>query len=131
MNYVDPSGHNPLGLAIAGGGLAVSSASIGAAIITTSGAILIIGAVVGTIYIGGKLYKKVKARKASTFTFSKGGKQNVRDTGLQGYSDEDIRRLARDNKLSSKERQRFKKEEKSRKLRNKQKRGNQKGKKKK
>ena len=131
VNYVDPSGHNPLGLAIAGGGLAVSSASIGAAIITTSGAILIIGAVVGTIYIGGKLYKKVKARKASTFTFSKGGKQNVRDTGLQGYSDEDIRRLARDNKLSSKERQRFKKEEKSRKLRNKQKRGNQKGKKKK
>ena len=52
----------------------------------------------------------------------RGGKQNIRDTGLTGKSDEEIRRGARDKSLSKKERKQYQKEEKSRKKRNRQKR---------
>lgn len=48
---------------------------------------------------------------------SKGGKQNVRDSGLRGVSDEEVKRRARDRSLSGRERERYKKEEKARGLR--------------
>lgn len=53
---------------------------------------------------------------------SKGGKQNIRDSGLAGLSGEEISRRANDKSLPKKERERYKKEEKARGLRNKQKR---------
>ena len=53
---------------------------------------------------------------------SKGGKQNIRDSGVANLSDKEVSRRARDKSLSPKERQRYKKEEKARELRNKQKR---------
>ncbi len=55
---------------------------------------------------------------------AKGGKQNVRDSGLRDVSDDEISRRARDPSLSPEERRRYQKEEKARGLRNKQKRGN-------
>ncbi len=54
--------------------------------------------------------------------FSKGGKQNIRDTGLAGKSDQEIHDGARDQSLPKDERERYKKEEKARGDRNKQKR---------
>lgn len=53
---------------------------------------------------------------------SKGGKQNIKDSGLAGLSDAEVSRRAKDKSLSKKERDRYKKEEKARALRNKQKR---------
>ncbi len=55
---------------------------------------------------------------------SKGGKQNVGDTGLIDVSDEEVASRARDRSLSGEERRRYQKEEKARQQRNKQKRGN-------
>ncbi len=54
--------------------------------------------------------------------FSKGGKQNVRDTGLIGVSDEEIGRRLRDPGTSGKEKRRLQKEQKARGSRNKSKR---------
>jgi len=54
--------------------------------------------------------------------YSKGGKQNVRDTGLIGVSDEKIGRRLRDPTTSGKEKQRLQKEQKARGSRNKGKR---------
>ena len=68
---------------------------------------------IGIIYLGGKYYKKI--RKKKYIAYSKGGRQNVRDSGLRGYSDSEVSRLARDHSLNSKERQRFIKEDKARK----------------
>lgn len=52
----------------------------------------------------------------------KGGKQRIRDTGLTELSDEEITRRTFDKSLSAKQRQRYKKEQKARGQRNKQKR---------
>ena len=59
---------------------------------------------------------------ADNVMLSKGGKQNIRDTGLVGKSDQEIHDGARDRSLPTDERERYKKEEKSRRERNKQKR---------
>ena len=50
------------------------------------------------------------------------GKERIKDTGLEQESDEEISRKAHDNKLSKRERQRYKKEEKARGIRNRDKR---------
>lgn len=55
-------------------------------------------------------------------TYAKGGRQNVRDTGLIGVSDEEIDRRLRDPGTSSEEKQRLRKEQKARGERNKRKR---------
>lgn len=54
--------------------------------------------------------------------WAKGGKQNKRDSGLSGLSDDEISRRARDPNLSGEERRRYQTEEKARGIRNKQKR---------
>ncbi len=59
-----------------------------------------------------------------SYLFAKGGKQNIRDSGLIGVSDEEIQRRARDPNLTPSERLRYLKEEKARKLRNVEKRSN-------
>lgn len=118
INYVDPSGHSRGGLAMrAGFYLVKGTVSKGIIITTINGAFAIAG-VIATVYIVSKLYKKVKVY------YSKGGKKNVKDTGLAGYSDAEVSSLARDKSLSAKERGRFVTEEKARKKRNKQKRNN-------
>ena len=61
-------------------------------------------------YVGNILFAKTK------------GKERIKDTGLEQESDEEISRKAHDNKLPSKERQRYKKEEKARGIRNRDKR---------
>ena len=48
---------------------------------------------------------------------AKGGKQNIRDTGLIGVSDAEIERRLKDPATSPKEKQRLKKEQKARKTR--------------
>ena len=45
------------------------------------------------------------------------GKQNIKDSGLINVSDAEVSRRAKDKSLSPKERQRYKKEDKARKLR--------------
>ncbi|QNP59927.1 hypothetical protein [Paenacidovorax monticola] len=52
-------------------------------------------------------------------TFSKGGKQNIRDTGLIGVSDEEIGRRLKDPSTTPEERKRLVKEQKARGNRNK------------
>lgn len=51
--------------------------------------------------------------------FSKGGRQNIRDTGLIGVSDEEIGRRLKDPTTSPEERKRLVKEQKARGNRNK------------
>jgi len=57
-------------------------------------------------------------------TYAKGGKQNVRDSGLVGVSDEEIDRRIRAPGTSAEDRKRLTKEQKARGQRNKRKRGN-------
>lgn len=58
------------------------------------------------------------------YAWAKGGKQYIRDSGLIGVSDEEIKRLARDQTVSPQDRARYIREEKARRLRNQEKRSN-------
>ncbi|MCL2311362.1 MAG: AAA family ATPase [Firmicutes bacterium] len=58
------------------------------------------------------------------FTLSKGGDQNVRDTGLADVSDAEIERRLKDPNTSKEEKRKLQKEQKGRGNRNRQKRGN-------
>lgn len=96
----------PGGGTLAGGGYgAVEGATLGAA-----------GGVIAGAAIGHGIEEMI-----NFFSKSK-GKENVRDTGLQDLSDEEVSRRARDKSLSGEERRKYQKEEKARKLRNKGKR---------
>jgi len=55
---------------------------------------------------------------------AKGGKQNIRDSGLRDVPDEEVSRRARDPNLTPQERQRYIREEKARGLRNRERRSN-------
>jgi len=57
------------------------------------------------------------------YGLAKGGKQNIRDSGLDGLSDSEVSARARDPNISKEERRKAQKEEKARKQRNKVKRG--------
>lgn len=54
--------------------------------------------------------------------WAKGGRQRVRDTGLEGMTDEEIQDRINDPKIDPKEKRRLQKEQKGRGVRNKQKR---------
>ncbi len=73
-----------------------------------------IGWVIAATFVAGAAY----------WYLAKGGKQNVRDSGLSHLSDEEIDRALRSGKLSSKEKLRYIKEQKGRKQRDKRKRQN-------
>lgn len=73
---------------------------------------------VDTLHVGA-VYAATLAENAM---YSKGGKQNVRDTGLIGVSDEEIDARLRDPTTSAAEKQRLQKEQKARGTRNKKKR---------
>ncbi|GIV17878.1 MAG: hypothetical protein KatS3mg022_3313 [Armatimonadota bacterium] len=102
VNAVDPSGFSPAEIALgAAGGIAIADGPL------PIGDIIAVGIVIGIIII-----------EAS----GKKGKERIRDTGLQDLPDEIIRERARDKSLPSDERARYRREEKARKERNKQKR---------
>ena len=56
------------------------------------------------------------------YGLAKGGKQNLRDSGMSGLSDQEVSKRARDPNISKEERRKAQKEEKARKTRNKNKR---------
>jgi hypothetical protein len=56
--------------------------------------------------------------------YSKGGKQNIKDSGLTGMTDQQIKDKLKDPHTSKAEKQRLQKEQKARGSRNKQKRSN-------
>lgn len=74
------------------------------------------------VLIGGLIYPSKMATcqeiSCSTTMYSKGGKQNVRDTGLIGVSDEEIIRRLKDPSTPGIEKKRLQKEQKGRKTRN-------------
>ena len=59
---------------------------------------------------------------SSAVTFARGGKQKIRDSGLEDLTDDEIKEGSRDPNKTSAERRRFQKEEKARKLRERKKR---------
>ncbi|MFZ5551238.1 MAG: RHS repeat-associated core domain-containing protein [Pseudomonadota bacterium] len=74
------------------------------------------------VLVGGGLIaldKWLNSDPPESVMFSKGGKQNVRDTGLIGVSDEEIGRRLKDPTTSAEERKRLVKEQKARGNRNK------------
>jgi RHS repeat-associated protein len=108
VSLVDPNGEN----ALVGFEFGAEYGSVFGPIGT------VVGGVVGAV--GGY----VIAEQFGNLIYSKGGNQNVGDTGLIGVSDEEVASRARDRSLSGEERRRYQKEEKARQQRNKQKRGN-------
>ena len=104
----DPLGLCPPCVAVAlVAGAVVVEAGIDAAVVAGG---IIVGAIIGQVVIDS--------------ISERGGKQNVKDTGLIGVPDAEIKRKARDKSISGEERRRYQKEEKGRKQRNKPKRGN-------
>ena len=68
-------------------------------------------------------YERKTESEIGNITYSKGGRQNIRDTGLRDLSDQEISQRLRNPSTPKSEKQRLKKEEKARHLRNVQKRG--------
>jgi RHS repeat-associated protein len=118
----------------------VAAAAAGAAVAVAGATGVLIGRGIGHISIGGgrtvddavtDLWIDVLGRDDSdptdlpqrtTEVLSKKVKENVRDTGLEHLTDEEVSRRARDRSRSGKERRRYQKEEKARGRRNQQKR---------
>ena len=111
-NKIDPDGHSwNFAAALFSVGIGIGEFLTGVAAAVTG--VLAVAAVVATAvavvsvaYNAGRI---MEARK---------GKENVRDTGLTHVPDNIIQKRARDRSIPSSERQRYKKEEKARKLRN-------------
>jgi len=78
----------------------------------------LVGAALGAA-IGGVIGGSIE----DLLIYSKGGRQNQGDSGLEGLPDSEIQRRARDATLTPSERRRYQKEEKARGLRNVRKRG--------
>lgn len=93
---------------------------------TGLGVILVAGAVAVTHVGSGDGTHTVAQWWTNEFhtLFSKGGKQNVRDTGLQGVSDQEIERELANLNIPKSRKKRLQKEPKARNLRNRQKRKN-------
>ena len=119
-----------VGVVTAVGGGSMLTASISSAGATA----LAVSATAGTISISSgyyankisdiELFGSASATYGSTLNMSKGGRQNIRDSGLAGVSDHDIDQLLRNPSTSKAEKQRLRKEQKARGTRNKQKRRN-------
>ncbi len=140
MNFVDPWGANPYA-AVWGdalyeaGNLAASDGPYPVGDGVALGYLAVVGVVIGSEYVWNEtglsdfVHDFVVDGGAATtaanqaLNQAKGGKQNVGDTGLGGYSDEEVARGARDKSIPSSLRRRFQTEEKSRQMRNKRKRG--------
>lgn len=69
-----------------------------------------------------KKQSKVKHKVKSNTTYSKGGHQNIKDSGYTGVSDQALEEMYKNPNVSKREKQRIKKEQKARKQRNKRKR---------
>ena len=112
-------------MAVAGGGAVLSGA-----VTSTTAMAISVGA--GTVSVSAGVYAQkfknvetVLPQRSTKNPFnSKGGKQNIRDSGLVGVSDAAIEAKLKNPNTSRAEKQRLKKEQKARGNRNKQKRGN-------
>jgi RHS repeat-associated protein len=111
LSWNDPSGLCPI--------CVVALPPVATAITTaaTQAAVIVGGLITGAI-VGDAILDSIHER---------GGKDNVKDTGLTGVPNDEIKRKAKDRSLSGEERRRYQKEEKARDLRNKQKRQEGKG----
>jgi RHS repeat-associated protein len=132
IDYVDPTGEGALavigGIAgglvgfVGGGGLALASGGIlTPEIVITTAAGQALGTATGLV-LENAIESTKKLIDDLNQKYSKGGKQNKRDSGLADISPEEISRRARDKSLTPEERRRYQTEEKARGDRNKQKR---------
>ncbi|WP_377161142.1 RHS repeat-associated core domain-containing protein [Roseateles sp. UC29_93] len=130
LSSVDPFGLNyadswAIGGAFVGGGLTaagsvVVDAATGGLNILATPAEIGAGAAVG----GGIGFVLGSAADwLDSVTFSKGGRQNIRDNGLVGVSDDEIERRLKDPNTPAAEKERLKKEQKARGTRNRRKDG--------
>ena len=74
------------------------------------------------LIIGVIIITSISVLIAKIYQMSKGGKQNIRDTGLIGTTDEEIEKKIKDPTTPKLEKERLKKEQKARGNRNKKKR---------
>ena len=129
LRFIDPEGLQAGAIGV--GGAAASGAGI-ACMVSTVGIVSAVGYSsywITDTYINPWL-QPIISEKIDDFsnsidellTYSKGGKQNVRDTGLINVSDEEINRRLKDSETSPQERKRLNKEQKGRGERNKRKR---------
>ena len=72
--------------------------------------------------MGESIVRAKAVSDALAISFSKGGVKNVKDTGLINVPLVEIKKKARDKSIDKKERQRYIREEKGKKVRNKKKR---------
>lgn len=144
VNFVDLAGTNRgaavlLGAAIGadlgwalggGGGLLLGGAAGGVPALGTAPAGALGGAAVGAglgALVGGAMYDTSQAMGnwlqglMDDWMFAKGGRQNVRDSGLRDLTDEEV--LRRYKEATGSDRKRYEKEMKGRRMKNQQKRG--------
>jgi hypothetical protein len=128
VNWIDPDGLTlqgaTYGAALFGGTAAVLSVvadvgSFGVNIPASPSEIAlatVTGAVVGDVV--SDFANNVSKALDNIYEMSKGGKQNVGDTGFIGVSDEEVKDKARDKSLPADVRRKYQTEEKHRKMRN-------------
>jgi uncharacterized protein RhaS with RHS repeats len=114
ISFVDPTGEIAIAddLVIGAGVLAVGCAMSPGCRDAVGGAFSSAGNAIGSAFTS-------MSDALDSLMFSKGGNQNVRDTGLIGVSDEEIGRRLKDPTTSSEQRKRLVKEQKARGNRNK------------
>jgi RHS repeat-associated protein len=123
VDFRDPSGSTAAGAAAGAGWGGSAGGALGEIIDPLGGGVPgswigeVLGAILGDWWTGPDI-------DIPTIWCSKGGKQNIRDTGLIGVTDEEIDQRLRDPNTSAKEKQRLKREQKARGNRNVQKRDN-------
>jgi RHS repeat-associated protein len=127
VSYTDPLGLFYAELFSVGGGIAGGAVAFGGSIVAdvyTGGLnILATPAEIGAAISGGAAFGFAIGKALDNVVFSKGGKQNIRDTGLIGVSDEELKQRIKDPATTGKEKRRLQKEEKARGDRNKRKDG--------
>ncbi len=129
LYYVDPDGEEAVAATIGTGvaaGAGAGAAAAAGAVVVVAGASVAAGRGIGHIPIGeGRTVDDAVSDLFTWLLFSKGGKQNIRDSGLEHLTLEELKQLAKDKALDAAERLRYIKELKARKERNKQKRRDQ------
>jgi RHS repeat-associated protein len=112
LRYIDRDGRNPVAAGAAIGGAIGTVIEPGGGTAAGAAAGAVVGGIILGLIIGEKIVELINEK------FSKGGKQNIRDEGLANKTDAEIAAGARDRSISKEERERYKKEEKARRMRN-------------
>jgi hypothetical protein len=126
IGYIDPNGRSGTAAVAIGASTYLAGNGAGYAILSTGalGVVAVAGGVIVTHVGSGDGRTTVAQWWADRFQslFSKGGRQNIRDTGLRDCSDEDIAKALADPKTPKDQRRRLQREQKARGQRNRQKR---------